>query len=70
MTEIASPPEFRLARNHQYKRAIGILHDLPDRCAADVEELANRIGAEKLTLLGWLRADLQLARLVASKISQ
>lgn len=53
---------------HEYQLAVSALRSLPDQCAADVEDLANRIGAHKLTLIGWLRADLQLARLAAAKI--
>lgn len=59
---------------HEHARerevAVSDLRSLPDHCASDVEDLARRIGAEKLILIGWVREDLQFARLVASKISE
>lgn len=45
------------------------LRNLPDRCAVDVDELARRIGVDKLDLIAWARADIQLARLIAWKVS-
>jgi hypothetical protein len=51
-----------------YAVAIAALNRLPDRCAADINDLASRIGTEKTTLIGWLRADLNFARLVDSKV--
>ena len=57
------------ATTHDYELAVTALRGLPDHCAADVNELADRIGVQKLTLIGWLRADLQLARLAASKVN-
>jgi hypothetical protein len=52
-----------------YELAVTALRNLPDHSAADVNELAERIGVQKLTLIGWLRADLQFARLAASKVN-
>jgi len=51
-----------------YAVAIATLKGLPDGCAADINDLASRIGTEKTTLIGWLRADLTFARLVDSKV--
>jgi hypothetical protein len=45
------------------------LNKLPDQCAHDVGELAKRIGVEKLELITWARADIGLARLIASKVA-
>jgi hypothetical protein len=61
---------FAAGRDMDYELAVSAIRNLRDHCAADVEELANRIGAQKLTLIGWLRADVQFARLVASKVSR
>ena len=44
------------------------LRSLPDRCALDVGELAKRIGADKVELVLLTRADIEFARLVASKV--
>ena len=55
------------ARNHRF--ALSILLNLPDHCAPDVGELAKRIGADKLELITWARADLELARVIASKVA-
>jgi hypothetical protein len=54
----------------QYRLVLVALRDLPDHCAADVDDLATRVGAEKLTLIRWIRADLDFARLTAAKISR
>jgi hypothetical protein len=51
-----------------YRVAALALNSLPDRCALDVGELAKRIGADKLELIRWSRADIQFARLIASKV--
>lgn len=51
-----------------YAVALAALNRLPDGCAADITDLASRIGTEKTTLIGWLRADINFARLVASKV--
>jgi hypothetical protein len=44
------------------------LNDLPDHCAVDVGELAKRISVDKLELVFWARADIEFARLLASKV--
>jgi hypothetical protein len=62
----AAPTE---AKGYEYELAVSALRKLPDHCAADVSELASRIGAQKLMLISWLRADHQFAHLVASKVS-
>jgi hypothetical protein len=54
---------------HSYRQAKLALSHLPDRCALDVTELAHRIGADKLELITWVRADISFARLIASKIT-
>jgi hypothetical protein len=53
-----------------YQRAIFMLKSLPDRCAMDVSELADRIGADKLELIQWVRADIAFARLIESKVTK
>src|SRR5262249_7885381 len=55
------------AINHRI--ALSVVQSLPDRCAQSVSELAARIGADKLDLLNWARADLEFARLIASKVT-
>jgi len=45
------------------------VNSLPDRCAIDVSALADRIGADKLELIKWMRADIAFARVIASKVS-
>ena len=52
----------------EHQRALSALHDLPDNCAQDVTDLAGRIGADKLELIRWVRADVKFARLIASKV--
>lgn len=52
-----------------YRLALVALNSLPDRCAMDLGEVARRIGADKLELIGWMRADIKLAHLIASKVS-
>jgi hypothetical protein len=69
MSDIDAPIEAALANTYEYYQALAALRELPDRCAANIDELANRIGAKKLTLIGWLRADVKFARLVASKVT-
>ena len=49
--------------------ALLALRALPDRCARDMGELARRIGVDKLELINWGRTDIQLARLLASKVA-
>jgi hypothetical protein len=68
MTEVASSIESINSQMQEYASAVSALRSLPDHCAADVEEIARRIGTEKLALIGWSRADLKFARLVASKV--
>jgi len=70
MTVVSSYAEPAISKSHEHRRALDVLRALPDRCVANIEELARRIGAEKLALIGWLRADLQLARLAAKKVRQ
>jgi hypothetical protein len=60
---LANPAEL------SYHEAMLALSHLPDRCALDVTELARRIGADKLELITWVRADIDFARLIASKIT-
>jgi hypothetical protein len=69
MSETSSVDDFDVSVR-DYEGFIQSLRELPDRCAADVGELATRIGAKKLALIRWSRADLRFARLVASKMSQ
>lgn len=57
------------AAHRRYQRALSALNGLPDRCAADVGELAERIGADKLDLINWMRSDIGFARLIASKVT-
>jgi hypothetical protein len=45
------------------------VNNLPDRCAIDVAALAERIGADKLELIKWMRTDIAFARLIASKVT-
>jgi hypothetical protein len=52
-----------------YRVALSAVQNLPDRCAPTVGELAAQIGADKLDLLNWVRADLEFARLIASKMA-
>jgi hypothetical protein len=51
------------------RNAFLALHNLPDRCVLDLGELADRIGADKLDLIMWARADIGFARLMASKVT-
>ena len=46
------------------------LHGLPNHCAVDVDDLARRVGIDKLELIRWFRADLHVARLATSKVSK
>lgn len=52
-----------------YRLALLALNSLPDRCALDLGEVAHRIGADKLELIAWMRSDIELARLIASKVT-
>jgi len=51
-----------------YQLALLALQRVPEHCVQDVGELARRIGADKLQLITWIRADVQFARLIASKM--
>jgi hypothetical protein len=52
-----------------YRVVLSAVRNLPDRCALNVGELADQIGADKLDLLRWVRADLEFAYLIASKVT-
>ena len=54
---------------HEFQTALSAVTSLPDHCALDVGELANRIGADKLALLSWVRTDVKFARLIESKVT-
>jgi hypothetical protein len=58
----------RLTAAPDYRLFVTV-NNLPNRCAIDVAALADRIGADKLELIRWMRADIAFARLVASKVS-
>ena len=55
---------------HDFRRVLQLLRTLPDHCAMDVGELAGQIGADKLELIQWVRADIRFARLIASKVTK
>ena len=55
---------------HDYRRVLGLLRGLPDHCAMDVGALADRVGADKLELIQWVRADITFARLIESKVTK
>jgi hypothetical protein len=61
-------PRHRTAR--EYQMALNALSSLPDHCAEDLGALANRIGADKLALISWVRMDLTFARLIESKVTK
>ena len=54
----------------EYELALSALSRLPDHCAEDLGALANRIGADKLALISWVRMDLAFARLIESKVTK
>lgn len=58
-----------LSSAHEYQRALFALNALPNHCAMNVGDLARRIGMDKLELITWARADLELARLIAWKLT-
>jgi hypothetical protein len=60
----------RRGPTRDYQLALSALSSLPDHCAMDVGELANRIGADKLALISWVRTDLSFARLIESKVTK
>lgn len=68
--DIRLEEEPRLAATLGYQLALSALNRLPDHCVEDVGELADRIGADKLELITWVRADIKFARLIASKVSK
>ena len=53
----------------RYQLAYLAVSKLPDRCALDVGALAERIGTDKLELITWIRADIDFARLISSKVT-
>lgn len=55
---------------HDYWRVLRLLRGLPDQCALDVGDLADQIGADKLELIQWVRADIAFARLIESKVTK
>jgi hypothetical protein len=69
MSEMTTVEDFDVPV-HDHELLVQSLSELPDRCAADVGELASRIGAKKLALIRWSRSDVRFARLVASKVCQ
>jgi len=54
----------------EYQLALSALSSLPDHCAPDLAELANRIGTDKLALISWVRTDVSFARLIESKVTK
>lgn len=55
---------------HAYEVAVSALRQLPNHCVADLDELVQRIGADKLEVIQWSRADITFAYLVASKLAE
>jgi hypothetical protein len=53
-----------------YWRVLRLLRSLPDQCALDVGDLADQVGADKLELIQWVRADIAFARLIESKVTK
>lgn len=53
-----------------YQLALSALKSLPDHSVMGMDELADRIGADKLELIAWVRADIKFARLIASKVTK
>ena len=62
--------ELTLTTPRDYQLALSALKSLPDHCVMDMGELADRIGADKLELIAWVRADIEFARLIASKVTK
>ncbi|WP_116812438.1 hypothetical protein [Steroidobacter cummioxidans] len=58
------------AAAHDYGRVLRLLRSLPDHCALDVGALADQVGADKLELIQWVRADITFARLIESKVTK
>jgi hypothetical protein len=67
---VASPADASIQVSSNIEATTKALRDLPDGCACSVDELAARIGASKLALIGWLRSDFNFASLVASKVRE
>lgn len=67
---IESRPADSASAAHDHRVAAMALSDLPDDSAVNLSELAERIGVDKLELIQWVRADIQFARLVASKMNR
>lgn len=59
-----------LSNPREYELVVLALRQLPDHCAVDAGELAERIGVDKLELIQWVRADVAFARLTASKLTK
>lgn len=55
---------------HDYWRVLRRLRSLPDQCALDLGDLADQVGADKLELIQWVRADIAFARLIESKVTK
>lgn len=55
---------------HDFRRVLRILSSLPDHSALDVGALADQVGADKLELIQWVRADITFARLIESKVTK
>ena len=53
-----------------FRRVLRALSSLPDHSALDVGDLADQVGADKLELIQWVRADLRFARLIESKVTK
>jgi hypothetical protein len=67
--DVALKADVRTSSTRNYELALLALDALPNHCARDVGELASRIGADKLELISWGRADIKFARLLASKVA-
>lgn len=63
------PDDSPIGAPHDYRHALSALNSLPDRCATDLGEVADRIGTDKLELIRWMRTDIKFARLIASKVT-
>lgn len=69
--DVSLEPEVgsNLSAKRSYRLALLALNSLPDHCAMDLGEVAERIGADKLELITWIRSDIEFARLIASKVT-
>ncbi len=68
--DIRFEDELALTAARDYQVALSALNRLPDHCATDMSELADRIGVDKLELITWGRSDIKFARLIASKVTK